>query len=110
MATRPLFQEFSDGKMSSILSPGMAKIFVVKPVIVKLFVVMAKTTGVNDYDCDDVAPPQKRAIGPFINWCCSPRNIFSILTFESHIRKLALRALISPKKYLISNKAVGSYI
>ena len=46
MATRPLFQEFSDGKMSSILSPGMAKIFVEKPVVAKMFV--AKTTGVND--------------------------------------------------------------
>lgn len=89
MATRPLFQEFSDGKMSSILSPGIAKIFVVKPAMVKIFVVMAKTTGVNDYNRgnDDFAPPQKRAIGPFINWCCSPRNIFSKLTLkqECHI-------------------------
>ena len=104
MATRPLFQEFSVGKMSSILSPGIAKIFVVKPVIVKIFVVMAKTTGVNDYNRgdDDFAPPQKRAIGPFINWCCSPRNIFSMLTLkqECHIGRWALRALILHNRYL----------
>ena len=58
-------------------------------VIVKMFVVTAKTTGVNDCGNDDFAPPQKRAIGPFINWCCSPRNIFSMLTLkpECHIRR-----------------------
>ena len=47
MATRPLFQEFSDGKMSSILSPGIAKIFVVKPVIVKIFVVLIGWPNLN---------------------------------------------------------------
>ena len=24
-----------------------------------------------------LAPPKKRANGPFIRWCCSPRKIFS---------------------------------